>query len=35
MTVPVPELQRYQDPLTNQRLPNTISTIAVVGVFRN
>ena len=35
MTVPVPELQRYQDPLTIQRLLNTASTIAVVGLSRN
>ena len=35
MTVPVPELERYQDPLTIQRLLNTASTIAVVGLSRN
>ena len=31
----VPDLQRYQDPLTIQRLLNTASTIAVVGLSRN
>jgi hypothetical protein len=35
MTVSAPELQRYQDPLTIQRLLNTASTIAVVGLSRN
>ena len=35
MTVPVPELELYQDPVTIQRLLNTASTIAVVGLSRN
>jgi predicted CoA-binding protein len=31
----VPELQRYQDPVTIQRLLHTASTIAVIGLSRN